>query len=95
MTISETGGTIQTSDPSKVGSYTCTIKVTSQPLHLAVNSSFTFPLKIITVPDPPTAFNGIATSSSVAFSWTPPIKNGESAVIGYDIYQDPGQDLIG
>jgi hypothetical protein len=54
------------------------------------SSTFTSEFQIITaiVPDPPTAFSGIQTSSSVVLSWTPPVNNGGSAITGYEVHWD-------
>jgi hypothetical protein len=59
----QTGGIIQTNDSTKVGSYICTLTVTSKPIHLAVDSSFKFDLVIVpTVSDPPTSLTEIIES---------------------------------
>ena len=50
-------------------------------------------MSLPTVPDPPTNLmetTASTTSTSVAFSWTPPVNDGGLAITGYEIQWDQG-----
>ena len=80
------------SDNSLANIYLCTVRVYT-PNGVYQNNSFTFSLtmSLPTVTDPPTNLmetTASTTSTTVAFSWTPPVNDGGLAITGYEIQCD-------
>jgi len=77
------------SDSSYLGKYTCVIIASDG---ITSDESFSFSLNILpNVPDPPTNIILLSsTSTSANFAWSPPLNDGGSAIIRYEIWFTEG-----
>ena len=93
--ISSTGGSIFEAVTSWQGFYGCVISAYTLPSYYG-DYSFEFSLTMRTessptAPEPPIDFTITSTtSSSVEFSWNPPINDGGTPITSYEIYWDLG-----